>query len=176
VAFVENDHGRSGPADEVHQRRFIAACLLRHRAVREDVAVVLRRLGRVGCMASLLLAASAHLDAGDRRLTIKEAEQLARAALTPEARRLPGLSLEPDKNPRRCVTFDVLWSNPGPGSVHSQFLSVDLQTAEVWSPTVWRRLTTPALRTAQRDLRTRLQISDAEVKKALDSEHIVCEE
>ncbi len=115
------------------------------------------------------------LGAGDRVLTIREAEQLARAALRPETKRLPGLSLEPDRNPRRCVTFDVLWSNPGPGSVHSQFLTVDLQTAEVWSPTVWRRVTTPALRTAQRSLRTRLHISDAEIKRAVESEHIVCE-
>jgi hypothetical protein len=115
------------------------------------------------------------LSAGDRNLTINEAERLARAALTPEAKRLPGLTLE--SNPkRRCVTFDVLWANPGPGSAHSQFFTVDLQTAEVWSPTVWRRITTPTLRRVQRAVRMRLHISDAEVKRAVESERIICEE
>jgi hypothetical protein len=136
-------------------------------------------LRRTHTVSWILLAASIQiqvLGAGDRTLTIGEAERLARAALSPETKRLPGLSLEPDWKPRRCVTFDVLWSNPGPGSVHSQFLTVDLQTAEVWSPTEWRRITTPALRTAQRSLRTRLRISDSEVKRAVESEHIVCEQ
>jgi hypothetical protein len=124
--------------------------------------VFFSRLGGTHAIFRVLLLGSIVgqlLGAGDRALTVREAEQLARAALRPETKRSTGLSLEADRNPRRCVTFDVLWSNPGPGSVHSQFLTVDLQTAEVWSPTVWRRITTPALHTAQRSLRTRLHIS-----------------
>ena len=147
--------------------------------MREDVVVSFGRLCSTLKVSCALLAASMQiqvLGAGDRRLTIKEAEQLARAALSQDAKRLPGLSLEPDRNPRRCVTFDVLWSNPGPGSAHSQFLTVDLQTAEVWSPILWKRVSTPALRTAQRSLRTRLHISDSEVTRAVESEHIVCEQ
>jgi hypothetical protein len=123
----------------------------------------------------LLGSASQVLRGGDRTLTMKEAEQLARAALSPQTRRLPGLALDADPHPRRCTTFDVLWSNPGPGSAHVEFLTIDLETAEVWSPTVWRRVTTPSLRTAQRAIRNRLHISEAEVKRAVESEHIVCE-
>jgi hypothetical protein len=137
----------------------------------------LRESTRLGVML-LLLAGSARfqvLQGGDRTLTMKEAEQLARAALSSETKRLPGLALYADPHPLRCATFDVLWSNPGPGSVHVEFLTIDLQTAEVWSPTVWRRVTTPSLRSAQRAIRNRLHISDAEARRAVESEHIVCE-
>jgi hypothetical protein len=135
------------------------------------------RSKRIAAMVVLLTATASFqaLDAGDRSLTLKEAEQLARTALSAETKRLPGLSLAADPHPHRCATFDVLWSNPGPGSVHVEFLTVDLETAEVWSPTVWRRVTTATLRTAQRAIRSRLHISDAEVRRAVESKHIVCE-
>ena len=45
---------------------------------------------------------SQNLGAGDRKLSITEAEQLARSALSPETKRLPGLSL--DASPRPAST------------------------------------------------------------------------
>lgn len=55
-------------------------------------------------------------------------------ALPPATKRLPGLGLEPSKDaPRDSLTFDILWSNPGPGSVHVDFYALDLRTAEIWS-------------------------------------------
>jgi hypothetical protein len=74
-----------------------------------------------------------------------------------------------------ATNVDVLWANPGPRSAHSQFLTVDLQTAEVWRPGIWERVKTPALTIAQRSIRARLRISNAEIKQAVESEHIVCE-
>lgn len=50
-------------------------------------------------------------------IDLKEARQLVREALPAKTLGLPGLTLllsEEDRaNPPRCVTFDVLWSNPG---------------------------------------------------------------
>ena len=117
------------------------------------------------CVLLAILTGSAA--AGQRQLKVEEVEHLARAALSAETKRLPGLSLERQKQlPRRAVIFDVLWSNPGPGSVHVQFLLVDLDTAEVWEPTVCRRVITSSLLAEQRLLRKRLKISISEVKRA----------
>ena len=118
----------------------------------------------------MLSGLASNLNAGDRRLTIQEAEELARTALSIEAKRLPGVSLEPSKNPHRHVTFDVLWANPGSGSVHSQFLTVDLETGEVWAPISCIRITTAELRTAQVSIRKRLHISDHDVKKVIQDQ------
>ncbi len=116
---------------------------------------------------AILLAGEAV--AGQRQLTKKEAERLARAALTDETKRLPGLSLvPPQKVPHRTITFEVLWANPNPPSVHVQFLVIDLDTAEVWEPMLCKPVVTPTLEIAQRALRNRLKISAQEVKRARD--------
>jgi hypothetical protein len=72
----------------------------------------------------------------------------------------------PNQRPRKVVTFDVLWANPEPGSVHVQFLAVDLDTAEVWEPMECKRVITSSLLAAQRSLRKRLKISLSEVRRA----------
>ena len=161
------------------RRRTIWRGVAKACAVREYGAV---RFGRLRWHAGTLLLLIAGLPlvktlvAGDRNLTLQEAERLARAALTADAKRLPGLTLQPDPKPRRCATFDVLWANPGPGSAHSQFLTVDLHTAEVWRPGVWERVRGAALANAQRLIRARLRITNSEVKQAIESEHIVCDQ
>jgi hypothetical protein len=116
---------------------------------------------------ALAILLTDHAAAEHRSLTINEAEHLPRAALSAETQRLPGLSLEsPQKPGRKAVTFDVLWANPGPGSVHVQFLVVDLETAEVWELMLCKHVVTHSLQTAQRALRNRLSISPSEIKRA----------
>jgi hypothetical protein len=74
---------------------------------------------------------------------MKDAETLVVAALSREAKRLPGLSLDPAPRQGRYVLFDVLWDNPEPGSVHVESYTVDLQSAELWRSIVCERLVDP---------------------------------
>jgi len=70
-----------------------------------------------------------------KALSVADARTLAYDALPVETKRLPGLALAAGKTESsgRCVTFDVLWTNPGPGSAHIIFYTIDLQTAAIWS-------------------------------------------
>jgi hypothetical protein len=104
--------------------------------------------------------------AGQRRLTLSEAELLALAALSEDTKRLPGFYLEPPPTPpKNGATFDVLW-NSGSDRVRAQSLVVDLDTAEVWDATTCQRLSTPAVRTVQVAIRRKLQILATEVSRA----------
>lgn len=68
-------------------------------------------------------------------LSVNDAQTLVYDALPTKTKRLPGLTLAAGtiESGGRCVTFDVLWRNPGPGSTHVNFYTVDLQTAAIWS-------------------------------------------
>lgn len=70
-----------------------------------------------------------------KALSISDAKALVYRALPSDTKKLPGLSLELGKpeNGGRCVTFDVLWTNPAPGSAHVDFYTVDLWNAAIWS-------------------------------------------
>lgn len=97
------------------------------------------------------------------KLTIKEAQELVYFALPPATKRLPGLGLEPSKDATRdCLTFDILWSNPGPGSAHVMFYTVDLRTGELWSgiPGVYTHIVTDSIIRRQRDIRKRLGVTE----------------
>ena len=99
--------------------------------------------------------------AGQRRLTVTEAERLARAALTAETHGLQSLSLEPPPiPPKKGAMFNVVSANTAPGSVPLHALLVDINTAEVWEPGSCKPVTTPALGT-QRKIRRRIKISIA---------------
>jgi hypothetical protein len=103
-------------------------------------------------------------------ITTGEARRLVYQALPAEARRLPGLTLHLDdgRDKRRwCAVFDVLWANPGLGSVHVAFYSVDMRTAEVWKPVACEHATNPSVRRLQRAIRKRLGVTEAELRAAL---------
>ena len=104
-------------------------------------------------------------------LTINEARRVVNEALPKETKRLPGLTLwlsEKDQaKPARCFTFDVLWSNPGPGSVHVGFWTVDRRTGEVWTPIQCERITTASLGKLQQSIRRRLGVTKGEWQEAL---------
>ena len=99
-------------------------------------------------------------DNQSKALSISDAKALVHEALPSETKKLPGLSLEPGElqNGGHCVTFDVLWTNPGPGSAHINFYTVDLWNAAVWSgPRPPAKLETgPLFLQTQRRLRRKL--------------------
>jgi len=105
--------------------------------------------------------------AGQRRLTLSEAERLARVALSAATKHLPSPSLEPPLiPPKKGAMFDVVWADATPGSLHVHSLLVDIDTGEVWEPLRCERVSTPALETSQRRIRRQLKISVAEVNRA----------
>ena len=67
------------------------------------------------------------------------------------------------------MPFDILWANPGPGSAHVDFYTVDLKTAVVWRGGVSRKaVTTPELVRLQRTLRGKLGVTEKEFKQAIE--------
>ena len=123
------------------------------------------------CLIGFTLAVPGALseNGGKRMITLKEARKLAHLALSEETAKLPGLTLTPspcDKAPCRCTTFDVLWSNRN-GSPHCCFYAVDMRTGEVWQPMLCERVKNPALESAQRAIRKRLGVTEAEYQEAL---------
>ena len=65
-------------------------------------------------------------------ISSEEARQIAFEALSPEQKKLPAISLEDESTAGRCHAFEALFDNPGPGSIHVDFLLVDTRTGEVW--------------------------------------------
>lgn len=106
-----------------------------------------------------------------KTLSLAQAKRLVYEGLPAKVRQLPGLSLVPGgtKHEGRCVTFDILWSNPGPGSVHVDFYTVDLQTATLWSGPLPAELEAgPAVMKMQRSLRKRLGIPEQLSPRAVE--------
>lgn len=124
-----------------------------------------------GLTALIIIAGYVPGRTGSSLLTIVEARRIVNEALPKETKRLPGLTLwlskEDQAHPPRCLTFDILWSNPGPGSVHVGFWSVDRRSGEVWMPLECRRVTNSALTKLQQEIRKRLGVSNEEWHEAL---------
>ena len=105
--------------------------------------------------------------AGQRRLTVSEAERLARAALSDETKRLPGVYLEPPSTPpKNGAMFDVLWGENPSDRVRAQSLVVDIDTVDVWDARACQRLSTPAVESAQTVIRRELKVVALQVTRA----------
>jgi hypothetical protein len=123
----------------------------------------MRSAWSVAWLLVIWILAADHPEAGGRIITVTEARELVYLVLSRETKALPGLTLLPHEEPRRgTVTFDVLWSNPGLGSVHVEFYCVNLRTAEVWSWDECEPITSHALKKAQQRIRRRLRLPRAE--------------
>jgi hypothetical protein len=69
------------------------------------------------------------------RISVSEAREIAYEWLTPEQKKLPGIELLVDTEKAeaaKCGLFDAIWDNPL-GSVHINFLTVDMRTGEMWA-------------------------------------------
>jgi hypothetical protein len=120
-------------------------------------------------MSTCLLLAGA--DREPKTLQVKEARRLVYESLSEETKRLPGVGLDPGRVENgRCMTFDVLWANPGIGSAHVAFYTVDLRTGALWTGVtgVLKLVSIPAVTRLQRDLRKSVGISETEYRKAVE--------
>ena len=103
-----------------------------------------------------------------REVTEAETRELAAAALSPEARRLPGLDFEIGVNPAFphyrfvMVTWGVARGEAGGNVIQ---LAIDTTTAEVWSGLVCREVTSRDLRALQVRIRKSLGLTDEMYRK-----------
>lgn len=104
-------------------------------------------------------------------LSINEAKRLVYVALPNDTKGLPGLFLEAGtiQTKRRIVAFDVLWANPGPGSVHVDFYYVDRQTAALWRGISCKPVVNPEVEQLQRRLQKRLGVTTRQRQQAVKS-------
>jgi hypothetical protein len=105
--------------------------------------------------------------AGQRRLTPREAERLARAALSGRPGDPPGFSLEsPPVPPKKGAMFEVLWADPPSDETRLRTILVDIDTGDVWDGVRCELVTTPALETLQRTIRRQLKINARSADRA----------
>jgi hypothetical protein len=111
-----------------------------------------------------------------RTLSVQDAQALVIAGAPRAARHLPGLYADGGRvvEKGRCMPFDLIWANPGPGSAHIEFYTVDLQTGALWSGINPKLVTTPRLGRLQRKLRKRLGIKTVDYRRAVKAH--VCSE
>lgn len=67
----------------------------------------------------------------------------------------------------RRLALIVRTTTAEPGSVHVEFYTVDLQSAELWRSILCKRVTNRAVRERQNKLRKQLGITEAEVRRAI---------
>jgi hypothetical protein len=102
-------------------------------------------------------------------ITVAEARSLVYDALSKRTKQLPGLSIVANKEAKgRCLTFDVLWANPGPGSAHVDFYTVDLQTGAIWSGILCDPVVARRVARMQRELRKHAGITEAAFREAVE--------
>jgi hypothetical protein len=104
--------------------------------------------------------------AGQRRLTLSEAEGLAHAALSGVAPSSVTL-LPPPLPSEKGVTFYLVWRDARMPPVRE--LLVDIDTGEVWDGHRCEPFTTTALLNEQRKIRRRLNISADEIFRAFSA-------
>jgi len=109
-------------------------------------------------------------ESGVPLLDVSKARPLVLAALPEETLRLPGLAVVPGPvKKERCVILDVMWANPGVGSAHVNFYTVDRRTGAIWRGVTGIRslVSNPALRVLQKDIRKGLGTPEDEYQKAV---------
>ena len=117
---------------------------------------------------ALGLVPSLPMQARGRDLTAAEARDLVMAALEPEARALPKLSIDVmDRKERRAgfYEFAVTWDSTSGGSVMVGFYAVDETSGDVWTLVACRKISSRDLQRLQRTLRKRTDLSQQDLKR-----------
>jgi hypothetical protein len=104
-----------------------------------------------------------------RLVTDGEARELVIAALPSSAKHLPKFGLEGglDSHDPRFYVFTAYWAGAPNGSMVIGNYAVDTSTADVWDAVMaCRELRTQALRKLQKEVRSRLRLSETQYRKA----------
>jgi len=101
-----------------------------------------------------------------RKLSEDEARELAIMALTPDARKLPDLSLAIEKGfgAPGFYWFEATAATPNASPVLGHF-AVNQSTGDVWDPVWCKKLTSPDLTDLQRQMRKRIHLSDRDLRR-----------
>lgn len=94
----------------------------------------------------------------------EEAHTLAVSTLTANARHLPGMRFDREKapHPEGFYWFEVTANVPDEASPLLGYFAVNKTTGDVWNYVQCRKLTSPAVRHFQEQLRQKGEISEAE--------------
>lgn len=97
-------------------------------------------------------------------LSSQEAAQLVVSALPEKTAAAPGLEIQQMSDPYfpEFYFFEVLWKNPGPGSVVAGHFAVHRRSGEVWDPLLCRRIVSSSLEQMQQRIRKRIGLSRQE--------------
>lgn len=123
----------------------------------------------VACLLLSLLSVAAAAQKQDSQLvTDKEARKLVLAAMPASVKRLPKFGLEGglDSRDPRFYLFTAYWEGAPNGSMVIGNYAVDTSTADVWNaPAACQEMSTPALRKLQKEVRSRLGLSQSQYQK-----------
>ena len=125
-------------------------------------------IGLIIYISAIGAATAAENSQQSKDISLSDAERLALKALTPSQKKLPGIEVYNSSIADHCVVFEAIFNNPQPGSVHVDFLLVDLRTGEVWhgpNPPC-ELVSSPSLKGMQKKLRTKYKISEADAERA----------
>lgn len=103
-----------------------------------------------------------------RKVSVQEARQLVWQALSSKAKHLPEVSLDggSDSNYRGFYVFSVMWAGAPNGSAVYGSYAVDEFTGDVFDAvSECDEISTPALRTLQARIRSRIGLSDSAYRK-----------
>ena len=121
------------------------------------------------CLLVLTLCVAAVAQQQDSRLvTDDEARKLVMAAMPSSAKHLPKFGLEGglDSHDPRFYVFMAYWAGAPNGSMVIGNYAVDTLTADVWDAVMaCQELSTPALRKLQKEVRSRVGLSQAQYRK-----------
>ena len=127
-----------------------------------------RMAGRIGTLIVLVsLTPLAGAQQPTNGLSLNDAKRLVIAGLSSNEKHLPGFSLEhfPEQDSEQFYFFTAAWDNPK-GSVVAGNYAVDKATADVWNSVMaCEKLSTPALRELQSQLRSRIGLTPAQYRE-----------
>ena len=124
----------------------------------------------VACLLLSMLgvAAAAQKQDSQLRVTDEEARKLVLTALPSSAKQLPKFGLEGglDSRDPRFYLFTAYWEGAPNGSMVIGNYAVDTSTADVWNAAMaCQELSTPVLRRIQKEVRSRIGLSQSQYRK-----------
>ena len=106
--------------------------------------------------------------AGQSRMTVAEARKLVDAVLPTNAKSIPHLVIELDREHDGCVVYHA-YQSPGTMTFTIGYWSIDTRTAEVWSDLIFERITNQRLTPVQLAIRKRLGVTKNEQSASISS-------
>ena len=125
---------------------------------------------RMTALRIILLVLLQFSAAGQSRMTVAEARKLVDAVLPANAKKLPHLVIELDREHDGCVVYHAYQNPKEAGMTFTLgYWSIDTRTAEVWSDLIFERIANQRLAPIQLAIRKRLGVTDNEQRASISN-------